>query len=158
MPAILKKGSKAPDFTLKNEDRKSISLSAFTGKWVILYFYPKDDTPGCTQEAKDFSGLDPEIQKNGAVVLGISPDSEESHEKFAEKYNLSVELLSDPDHTVLEAYGVWQKKINYGKEYMGVSRTTYLIDPKGIIQNVWENVKVGGHAAEVNATMCSLKR
>jgi len=150
-------GDKAPLFSLKNKDGKAFSLKEFAGKWVALYFYPKDDTPGCTQEAKDFTALLPEFRKNNAAVLGISPDSEKSHAGFIDKHGLAVELLSDPDHKVLESYGVWQKKMNYGKEYMGVARTTFLIDPEGVIRQVWEKVKVDDHAEDVKATLCKLR-
>ncbi|MBN2039342.1 MAG: peroxiredoxin [Spirochaetes bacterium] len=147
----------APDFTLKNTSGKDVKLSGFRGKWVILYFYPKDNTSGCTQEAVDFTSLLPSFVKKKAVIIGVSPDSVESHVKFITKHDLKVELLSDPDHSVLQAYGVWQKKKMYGKEFMGVVRSTFLIDEKGIIREKWDKVKVKGHAETVYQTMCSLQ-
>jgi len=145
----LEVGSLAPDFTLKNADGQELSLKQFRGKWVVLYFYPKDNTPGCTTEALDFTALKEEFENANAVILGISPDTCESHQKFMQKHHLNIILLSDPEHTVLNKYGVWQLKKRYGREYMGVVRTTFLIDPEGGIRHVWHNVKVKGHAAEV---------
>ena len=147
----------APDFTLKNASGKDVKLSDFHGKWIILYFYPKDNTSGCTQEAIDFTSLLPSFVKKKAVIIGVSPDSVESHVKFITKHDLKVELLSDPDHSVLQLYGVWQKKKMYGREYMGVVRSTFLIDTKGIIREKWDKVKVKGHAETVYQTMCSLQ-
>jgi len=145
----LEVGSLAPDFTLKDADRQELSLNQFRGKWVVLYFYPKDNTPGCTTEALDFTALKEEFENANAVILGISPDTCESHQKFMQKHHLNITLLSDPEHTVLNEYDVWRLKKRYGREYMGVVRTTFLIDPEGIIRHVWHNVKVKGHAAEV---------
>ncbi len=156
MGDVLGVGKKAPAFKLKNKDGETVSLSDLKGKWVVLYFYPKDDTSGCTKEAIDFSGLKKEFEKEDAVILGVSPDSEASHEKFATKHNLSVELLSDPNKKMLEKYGVWQEKSMYGRKYMGVARTTYLINPAGKIEEVWEKVKVAGHADAVKEKVCSL--
>jgi peroxiredoxin Q/BCP len=147
----------APLFSLKNSHGKDISPADFRGQWVVLYFYPKDDTSGCTQEAIDFTRLIPEFSEKGAVVIGISPDSPESHLKFIGKHGLTVELLSDPDHVACLAYGVWQKKRLYGKEYYGVVRTTVLIDPEGTVRHVWEKVKVPGHAGEVMDKVCALR-
>lgn len=142
-------GKEAPDFCLLDENRQKVCLSDFKGKWVVLYFYPKDNTPGCTKETEDFSELLPKFEKLGAVVLGVSPDSVESHKKFKEKKGLKVKLLSNESKEVLKAYGVWQKKKMYGREYYGVVRTTYLIDPKGKVAHLWKRVKVKGHAEAV---------
>jgi len=149
-------GSKAPDFTLESIDLKNVSLSAFHGKWVVLYFYPKDNTSGCTREAVDFTELSSDFSSRETIIIGISPDSPKSHKSFIDKHKLSILLLSDPDHKVLETYGVWQKKSMYGKEYMGVVRTTFLIDPNGIIRQIWNKVKVELHARDVYNARCSL--
>lgn len=150
-------GHKAPVFSLTNQDGKNVSLENFLGKWVVLYFYPRDDTPGCTKEAIDFSELLSEFTSNDAVVLGVSPDPQPSHQKFQAKHNLSVELLSDPEHAVLEEYGVWKEKNKFGKKSWGVERTTFLIDPQGVVKKIWDKVKVEGHAKEVVDSICSLK-
>ena len=142
-------GGKAPGFTLQDGDDIKTSLSGLKGNWVVLYFYPKDDTQGCTTEALDFSRLSGAFEKLGAVVLGISPDSAASHQKFTKKHDLSVRLLSDPDHVALNKYGVWQMKKMYGREYMGVVRTTFLINPAGKIVETWEKVRVKNHAENV---------
>ncbi len=146
---MLSVGTKAPNFTLQNQDAEEISLSELLGHWIVLYFYPKDDTPGCTIEAQEFSALFQEFKNLKTLVFGVSPDSPKSHCAFQKKCKFSVPLLCDPEHTMLTTYGVWQKKSMYGKEYMGVVRTTYLIDPKGIIRFVWEKVNHEGHAAAV---------
>lgn len=142
-------GDVAPDFSLPRNGGGTVSLSDFAGKPVILYFYPKDDTSGCTTEAVDFSGLTAEFDKLGATVIGVSPDSVKSHDKFAAKHNLSVVLAADEEHKALEAYGVWKEKSMYGKTYMGVERSTFLIDKSGKIAEVWRKVKVPGHADAV---------
>ena len=142
-------GSPAPDFTLPRNGEGTVTLSKLQGKAVILYFYPKDDTSGCTVEAIDFSALGGEFEAANAVVIGISPDSVKSHDKFAAKHSLSVMLASDEERKVLEAYGVWKEKSMYGKKYMGVERTTVLIDPDGKIAEIWNKVKVAGHAQAV---------
>lgn len=142
-------GQKAPDFSLPRNGGGTVSLSDFAGKPVVLYFYPKDDTSGCTTEAIDFTGLASEFEKIGATVIGISPDSVKSHDKFAAKHNLSVVLAADEEHKALEAYGVWKEKSMYGKTYMGVERSTFLIDKSGTIAEVWRKVKVPGHAEAV---------
>jgi peroxiredoxin Q/BCP len=142
-------GSKAPGFKLKDSKGTLVSLSDFKGKQVVIYFYPKDDTPGCTIEAKEFTDLLLQFKKKNAVVIGISKDSTESHDKFICKYNLKLTLLSDPEHQTIEAYGAWQEKKNYGKTYLGITRTTYLIDAKGKVKKIWEKVKALGHAREV---------
>lgn len=142
-------GDMAPDFSLPRNGGGTVSLSDFAGKPVILYFYPKDDTSGCTTEAVDFSGLTEEFAKLGATVIGVSPDSVKSHDKFAAKHNLSVVLAADEEHKALEAYGVWKEKSMYGKTYMGVERSTFLIDKAGKVAEVWRKVKVPGHAEAV---------
>ena len=139
---MIKAGSKAPRFKLPNQDNKIISLNDFSSKWIVLYFYPKDNTSGCTKEACDFTNSLKDYEKLDAVVLGISPDSTESHRNFIEKYNLRIDLLSDPDRKVLKAYGAWGKKKNYGKEYEGVIRSTFIISPDGKVSEIWTNVKV----------------
>ncbi len=145
----IEEGKEAPNFCLPDEEGKEVCLSELKGKWVVLYFYPKDNTPGCTKEAQDFSEKIDEFRKLGAVVIGVSPDSVESHRKFKERKGLKVKLLSDEKKEVLKEYGVWQKKKNFGKEYFGVVRTTYLIDPEGKVAKVWKRVKVKGHAESV---------
>jgi peroxiredoxin Q/BCP len=146
---MIEEGNKAPVFTLKNQDGKSVSLNDFKGKKVVLYFYPKDDTPGCTKEACSFRDRFPKFNNVNAVILGVSPDSVGSHKKFAEKYNLPFTLLSDESHDVLQKYDVWKEKNNYGKKYMGVERTTYIIDENGKIQKIFPKVKVDGHDQEL---------
>jgi peroxiredoxin Q/BCP len=149
MAQSLTEGAKAPEIVLNNADGKKVKLSDFKGKQVVLYFYPRDNTPGCTLEGRDFSALLPQFKKKNAVVIGVSPDSEKSHCGFIKKHGLTVELLSDPEHAVLEKYGVWQEKSLYGKKHMGVVRTTFLIDANGIIKKIWNKVKVNNHAQEV---------
>jgi len=147
--SYLEIGSKAIDFTLKNKDNKEIKLSDYLGKKVILYFYPKDDTPGCTQEACDFRDNLVSFEEKNCVILGISQDSTESHIRFANKYDLNFEILSDPDLEVINKYGVWQLKKNYGKEYMGIVRTTYVIDESGKVENAIKVSRVKGHVEKV---------
>lgn len=142
-------GDKAPDFTLETDGGGSVSLEACKGKPVVLYFYPKDDTSGCTKEAIAFSGLAAEFNALDAPVIGVSPDSVASHDKFKAKHGLSVVLGADTEKTVAEAYGVWVEKNMYGRKYMGVERATFLIDGKGNIARAWRKVKVPGHAEEV---------
>ena len=156
MAPIIKAGAKAPAFTLLNQDDHKTKLSDFKGQWVTLYFYPKDDTPGCTTEACDFTDGLKSLEKLSAKVLGVSADSTESHRKFIAKFNLKITLLSDPDHKMIDKYGVWQKKLNYGKEYMGIVRTTYLINPEGKVAYVWEKVSADGHAAKVTEKLKEL--
>lgn len=148
MTIDLKPGDKAPDFDLPSDSGR-VSLAALKGRTVVLYFYPKDDTPGCTNEAKDFSALAAEFAKAGATVVGVSKDSVARHAKFRAKYDLKVELGSDAESDVIERYGAWVEKKLYGREYMGIDRSTWLIDGEGLIRRVWRKVKVGGHAAEV---------
>lgn len=149
-------GDIAPLFTLPDKDNKNISLSDYKGKWVVLYFYPKDNTPGCTTEACDFSISISDFQNLNTEVIGISPDSTESHKKFIEKYSLKVVLLSDTKHEILEKYGVWQQKKMYGKEYMGVLRSTFIINPKGKIEALWYGVSVKNHIKEVQEKLKEL--
>ena len=139
----------APDFALSDKDGNTVRLSDFRGKKVILYFYPKDNTPGCTRQACAFGGAYEEFKELGAVVIGISKDSAESHRKFTEKYDLPFILLSDPEHKVIEDYGVWQEKKLYGKVSMGVVRSTYIIDEEGLIEKVMPKVKPDTNAAEI---------
>ena len=146
---MLKTGDKAPDFTLVSDEGKNISLKDFRGKKVVLYFYPKDDTEACTQEACDFRDNIKVIEKNDTVVLGVSKDNTRSHVKFKKKYTLPFTMLSDETRDMLDAYGVWKEKSMFGKKYMGIVRTTFLIDEKGIIKNIWEKVTVKGHIEEI---------
>lgn len=146
---MLNIGDEAPEFTLEDKDGKTVSLSDFAGKKVVLYFYPKDNTPGCTRQACAFAGLYGEFQKKGVEVIGISRDNVASHSRFAEKHALPFILLSDPELTAIQAYGVWQEKKLYGKTTMGVVRTTFLIDEQGRIQTVMPKVKPDTNAAEI---------
>ena len=146
---MLEEGNKAPSFKLKNQDGETISLNDFKGKNVVLYFYPKDNTSGCTAEACSFRDDFPRFDKINAVILGVSPDSVESHKKFEKKYNLNFNLLSDEQKEVLEKYEVWKEKSMYGRKYMGVERTTFIIDPEGKIKKIFRKVKVNGHNKEV---------
>ncbi len=145
----LKVGDKAPAFKLKNQDGKTISLSGLKGKPIVLYFYPKDDTSGCTKEACNFRDEFPKFGKMKAEILGISADSVESHKKFAEKYKLPFDLLSDEKKETIEKYGVWQEKSMYGRKYMGIVRTTFIINSSGKISNIFPKVKVDKHNQEV---------
>jgi peroxiredoxin Q/BCP len=156
MADILTPGAKAPAFTLVDQHDAKTKLSDFKGQWVVLYFYPKDDTPGCTTEACDFTDGLKSLEKLNAKVLGVSADSTESHRRFIAKFKLKITLLSDPDHDMIDTYGVWQEKQNYGKTYMGIVRTTYLIDPSGKVAFVWEKVKAEGHAANVTEKLKEL--
>lgn len=156
MAASLTVGQPAPDFTLATDGGASLSLSALSGKNVVLYFYPKDDTSGCTVEAKDFNQLKPDFDAANTVVAGVSPDSVQSHDKFKAKYGLCFPLVADPDKTMLSAYGVWVEKSMYGRKYMGVERTTVLIRADGTVARIWPKVKVPGHAAEVLAAARAL--
>ena len=146
---MLKVGDKAPNFTLNDKDGNAVSLSDFLGKRVVLYFYPKDNTPGCTRQACAFAGAYSEFQRRGVEVIGISKDSVASHVKFAEKYSLPFILLADPDRQAIEAYGVWQEKKLYGKLSLGVVRTTFIIDANGNIEAVMPKVKPDTNAAQI---------
>ncbi len=151
-------GNQAPLFSLPNQDDVEISLRDLEGKWIVLYFYPKDNTPGCTTEACDFTASMPTFEDLGAVILGVSPDSTASHQKFIAKQKLELTLLSDVNTEVAQAYGVWQLKKFCGKEYMGIVRSTFLIDPSGTIAHIWSNVKVAGHSQAVKAVLESLQK
>lgn len=146
-------GNAAPDFTLPDETGQNVSLSSFKDKKVVLYFYPKDDTSGCTIEAKDFSCLVDKFAKEGAAVIGISPDSSKSHVKFRTKHDLNISLLADEEKKAIQAYGVWAEKSMYGRKYMGVDRSTFLIGKDGKIEAAWKGVKVPGHAEAVLETV-----
>jgi len=146
----------APDFTLSADDGSSVKLSDLRNKPVVLYFYPKDDTSGCTVEACEFRDAFPRFTKSHAVVLGVSPDGVTSHQKFKKKHRLPFTLLADEDHRVAEAYGVWKEKSMYGRKYMGIERTTFLIGKDGRIARVWTKVKPAGHAAAVEAAIKAL--
>jgi peroxiredoxin Q/BCP len=150
---MLKIGEKAPQFELKDSFGKIISLKDFSGKKIVLYFYPKDNTSGCTREACDFRDSFPEFNKLNAVVLGVSADSEKSHQGFSAKYKLPFTLLSDPDKEVIQRYDVWKEKSLYGKKYMGIERTTVVIDEKGNILKIFPKVKVDGHVDEVKKVL-----
>ncbi len=150
MPAI---GEPAPDFSLRSDDGRTISLKELRGKKVVLYFYPKDDTPGCTKEACSFRDNLGRVQSKGAIVLGVSRDDASSHAKFRDKYHLNFPLLSDDQGRVTEAYGVWKKKNLYGREHFGIERTTFLIDEAGKIARIWPKVHVEGHTDEVLAAL-----
>lgn len=146
---MLEVGTRAPEFTLPDKDGNNVSLSEFRGKKVVLYFYPKDNTPGCTRQACAFAGAYSQFEALGAVVIGVSRDSQASHQRFAEKNSLPFILLSDPERQAIEAYGVWQEKKNYGKVSMGVVRSTYIIDEDGVIEKVMPKVKPDTNAAEI---------
>jgi peroxiredoxin Q/BCP len=153
---MVSEGQSAPDFTLPDQDGNPVSLSGLRGKPVLLYFYPRDATPGCTTEACDFRDARAEYEAAGAVVLGVSPDTVASHRKFADKHGLPFTLLADPDKEVIQAYGVWKEKNMYGKTSMGVERTTVVIDRDGVVRRVFPKVKVAGHVAEVMEALKSL--
>lgn len=146
---MLKQGLKAPLFTLSDQHGKKHSLSDYMGKWIILYFYPKDMTPGCTVEACNFRDEFPNFQNLNTIILGISKDSVERHAKFAEKYNLTFPLLSDADGKVCDTFGVWKEKSRYGRTFLGINRSTFLIDPQGKIARIYPKVNVKEHAAEL---------
>lgn len=143
---MVSEGEEAPDFSLQADGGREVSLGDYRGRKVVLYFYPKDGTPGCTREAIEFRDIAKEFEKEGAVILGVSKDSIQSHEKFKRKHDLPFTLLSDPDGKVLDLYGVWKKRSLYGRTFMGTERTTFLIDEKGIIRKVYRKVKAKGHA------------
>jgi peroxiredoxin Q/BCP len=149
--SLIEPGKKAPAFTLTDQNGETHRLSSYLGRPVILYFYPKDDTPGCTQETCEFEARLPALRKSKAVVLGVSILDEKSKAKFAKKHGITFPLLADADHAVAEKYGVWQEKARYGRKYLGIVRTTFLIDADGKVARRWDKVKVDGHAAEVAA-------
>jgi peroxiredoxin Q/BCP len=148
---MLSEGDKVPDVAMLSPDGEAVSPADFRGQKLVLYFYPKDDTPGCTREAKDFSALAPEFEQTGAWVLGVSKDSGRSHLKFSGKHGLKVKLATDPDGSVCEAFGTWGEKSLYGRKYLGIDRATFLIERDGTIARIWRKVKVPGHAEEVLA-------
>jgi peroxiredoxin Q/BCP len=158
MPTYLKEGDPAPAFELESDNVGTFRLDDLRGKYVVLYFYPKDDTPGCTAEACSFRDANSEIEAEGAVVLGVSTDSLRSHERFRQRHRLPFPLLSDPDHRVADAYGVYQPKKFMGREFLGVQRTTFIIGPDGRLAKVWPKVKPAGHADEVLAWLRSQRR
>lgn len=149
MTKELEEGDKAPDFSLPASNGEKVALSDFKGKWVVLYFYPKDDTPGCTIEACQFRDEKPHFTKKNAVVLGVSKDSVQSHEKFINQYALNFLLLSDEEAKVCTEYGVFKQKNFLGKKFMGIERSTFLINPEGLIQKIWRSVKAKGHDQEI---------
>jgi thioredoxin-dependent peroxiredoxin len=151
----LELGKPVPAFTLPDQDGQPVSLKDFKGSWLVIYSYPKDSTPGCTLEAKDFSCLLPRFEALGAVVIGVSRDSASSHKRFIDKQNLGLNLLTDADHQWLEAWGAWGPKKFMGREFLGVIRSTWLVDPQGCLAAQWKGVKVKGHAEEVLATLQS---
>ena len=146
----------APDFTLKSDKGQDVRLSDLRGKPVVLYFYPQDDTPGCTKEACAFRDRSADLKKAGAVVLGVSPDDVESHGQFRDKYSLNFPLLADTDHKIADAYGAWREKNMYGKKSMGIQRSTFLIDAAGKVRKVWKKVSVDGHDEEVLKALAAL--
>ena len=154
---MMEVGKPAPAFTLRNQDGESVRLADFAGRWVVLYFYPKDDTPGCTTQACEFTADVAEFEKLDAVILGCSPDSAESHRKFIAKHGLKVQLLSDPTHATMETYGAWGEKTLYGRKSVGVVRSTALIDPAGNVAHHWKKVRAAGHAAHVAARLAALR-
>jgi len=153
----LKENDIAPDFCLKNQDEEEVCLKDFKGNNVVLYFYPKDNTPGCSLEAMTFTKYKDDFEKNNATIIGISKDSCESHRKFIKNKNLNITLISDTDKKIQEIYGVWRLKKFMGKEFMGTVRSTFLIDSKGIIRKIWDKVKVKGHVEEVLEEVKNLK-
>jgi peroxiredoxin Q/BCP len=155
--STIAEGSKAPEFTLESSEGGSLSRRDLEGKWVVLYFYPRDATPGCTTEAVDFRDASAALKERGAVVIGVSKDSIASHQKFRDKHELGFALLSDPAGKVIEQYGAWGEKNMYGKKTMGIVRTTVLIDPAGVIRKVWPKVRVKGHVDEVLAALDALR-
>ena len=155
---MIKENTKAPDFKLPSTSKKDYSLKDSIGKYVIIYFYPKDDTPGCTTETNDFNKLLPKFKRLNCEILGISKDNLNSHEKFKNKYKIKFDLLADEEKKVLKKYKVWAKKKFMGREFLGIVRTTFLIDKKGKILKIWNNVKVNGHAQEVLETLENISK
>jgi peroxiredoxin Q/BCP len=148
---VVEEGKQAPEFELESDSGEKVKLSDLRGKSVILYFYPKDDTPGCTTEACEFRDAYDRFREQNIEVIGVSPDGAESHRKFRDKYELPFPLLADPDHTAAEAYGVWKQKKNYGKTYMGIDRSTFVIGPDGTLVKAMRGIKAAGHAADLLA-------
>jgi len=154
---MLNIGDSVPDFCLPNQDEEEICLRDIKGRWIVLYFYPKDNTPGCTTEACDFTAALPDFEGLDAIVLGVSPDSPKKHRNFIEKKELKITLLADEEKELCQTFGVWQLKKNYGREYMGVVRSTFIIDPSGKVAAKWEKVKVKGHVEAVKAKLEALQ-
>ena len=150
---MVEEGAPAPDFELTSDEGETVTLSALRGKPVVLYFYPKDDTPGCTTEACEFRDAYDRFREQGVEIFGVSPDTEASHQKFKTKYELPFTLLADPDHRAAEAYGVWKEKRNYGKTYMGIERSTFIIDADGKVAKAMRGIRPAGHAAKVLETL-----
>lgn len=150
-------GEAAPGFCLPDKDRNRTCLADLAGRWVVLYFYPKDNTSGCTLEAMNFTAARDQFAKHGAAIVGVSPDSPESHCRFADKHGLGITLLSDAEHDVMRQYGVWQLKKMYGRESWGVVRSTFLVDPHGVLRHEWRKVKVRGHVDAVKAKLLELQ-
>lgn len=155
---MVKLESMAPDFCLPNQDDVEICLRDLRGKWIVLYFYPKDNTPGCTTEACDFSDAAPDFSSINAIIIGVSADSTAKHRDFIDKKDLSITLLSDESTSMLQTYGIWSLKKNYGKEYMGIVRSTLIINPEGVVKAIWKNVKVKEHARIVKEKLEELQR
>lgn len=155
---MIEVGTSAPEFCLPNQDDVEICLRDLKGKWIVLYFYPKDSTPGCTTEACEFTEAMPEFGNMDAIILGVSADSTKRHRNFIEKQNLSITLLSDESTEMMQQYGVWQLKKNYGKEYMGIVRSTFIIDPKGVVVAAWDKVRVKGHVEAVKEKLVELQK
>ena len=154
---MIKIDEKAPEYCLPNQDDVEICSRDLKGKWVVLYFYPRDNTPGCTTEACEFTEAAPDFSDLDAIILGVSADSTKKHRNFIEKKELGITLLSDEDTLMMQEYGVWQLKKNYGKEYMGIVRTTLIIDPDGMVKALWEKVRVKDHVANVKTELERLK-
>ena len=154
---MLNVGDVVPDFCLPNQDEEEICLRDIKGRWIVLYFYPKDNTPGCTTEACDFTAALPDFEGLNATILGVSPDSPKKHRNFIEKKELKITLLADEEKEVCQLFGVWQLKKNYGREYMGVVRSTFIIDPEGKVAAKWENVRVKGHVEAVKEKLAELQ-
>ncbi|MBE0498555.1 MAG: thioredoxin-dependent thiol peroxidase [Campylobacterales bacterium] len=154
---MLEVGNIAPEFCLPNQDDVEICTRDLKGKWIVLYFYPKDNTPGCTTEACEFTAAEPLFEKLNAVILGVSADSPKKHRNFIEKQSLEITLLSDESTQMMQSYGVWQLKKNYGKEYMGIVRTTFILDPQGKIAALWNNVRVKEHVEKVRERLAELQ-
>ena len=150
---MVEEGAPAPEFELRSDEDETVTLSALRGKPVVLYFYPRDDTPGCTTEACEFRDAYDRFREQGVEILGVSPDTEASHQKFKSKYELPFTLLADPEHEVAEAYGVWKEKRNYGKTYHGVERSTFVIDAEGKVARAMRGIRPAGHAAQVLETL-----
>jgi peroxiredoxin Q/BCP len=154
---VVNRDDKAPDFCLKNQDDIEICLRDLKGKWIVLYFYPRDNTPGCTTEACEFTQAAADFSSLDAIILGVSADTTKKHRNFIEKQNLGITLLSDETTDMMQEYGVWQLKKNYGKEYMGIVRSTFIIDPDGVVREKWDKVRVKGHVEAVKKRLEELK-